>query len=181
MGMMTIHEITHRTVDEETLRRLHTYLYQPSVRDDLERTGWWEVSKKAIAYLRDNPIAVEYVGDRRYMVEIPSKSEPGEVWHASRHECECTGNRRHQHCYHRVIAMFFPIIDRIEAELEEERRERARSVITPYDDGEGGVEYELTYDGVFLGYATSIESAEERLGQYRQAIARRAQRMVSCS
>lgn len=176
MGMMVVHDIIHRTVDEETLRRLIEYIRRDDVRKNLEDTGWWAVTMKAMRYLRENPVAVEHIGDRRYMVEVPSKSEPGEVWHASRYECECTGNRRHRHCYHRVLALLLPIIDRIEGEIEAERAERARRKVVACDDGEGGIEYELSYDGVFLGYAPTEDVGEARIMQYVRALERRARR-----
>jgi hypothetical protein len=165
--MKDINGVTTRTVDGEVLDALVRYLDRPDVRGRIEDRKWAAVTLKAVSYLRHNPIAVDAQGEGHgYMVEVPSKSQHGEVWHADKYTCHCTGNVTSGHCYHRAIALLLPMIDKIEASRAAQWAEKARREARPIDNGEGDTEWYIAYDGTFLGYAATEDEAQRRLQEY---------------
>jgi hypothetical protein len=165
--MREINGVTHHTVDGEILDAVVRYLDRPDIKARLEERGWVAVTLKAVDYLRNNPIAIDLQGEGNGpMVEVPSKSQLGEVWHADKYTCHCTGNSTQGRCYHRAMALLLPIIERVEAKRAVQWAEQARRVARPIDDGEGGTEWYIEYDGIFLGYSATEDLAQRRLTEY---------------
>lgn len=162
-----IYGITHRTVDEEVLDKALLV-----VQNKYKGHDWYAVMQTAIKYLRTNPVAVEYTDDGEYMVEVASESNPGMIWHASRHECGCRGNCSHGRCFHRAMTVLLPVIDLIERKRAAIRAEQALRQVARYPDGEGGWDLELWYGEHFLGYVADEDAAKVKFDAFRNALAK---------
>ena len=156
--MTVINGIAYRTVSEGCADWL-----QKQVDKKLTGTAWHTSGKKAVKWLRANPIAYEVNPDGTYTVTMPSASEPGREYVATSHECDCTGNARHGHCYHRMTARLLERVDTYEIAEAKHHAEQAKRVVLQVVSPTGSAAWMAAYDGQFIGLAYQFEEAHEMI------------------
>ena len=171
MAIVDINGIQHRIIDGET------YDWLDGVIDArLKDTAWYNVAHKAAKHLLSYPVKFEALPDGTYQVAVASESEPGREHIANLDECECQGNRRHGHCFHRMLCRILEWADRFENRREAQRKELARRVVTPVLVS-GATKFAASYDGAFVALVDTADEARERIEEWlaQRALLQQAQ------